>query len=203
MVNLPDSSVLEAPEWMQQSLAKPLRWSLKTLGYLSQPLLGLTKSILTSPLIFYPLFRLIRSASIIRLWAKQAYATPTAITDEVLEVFSSPAYDRGAVKALRAMIHPKTKAEINSTAKVILPKLKIPMLLLWGQKDKMVPPKLGPLFTKYNPNLKLVEIENAGHCLHDEHPEIVNRVVLDWLISWQVEGESGVGNRESGVGQEL
>ncbi len=186
MINLPDSSVLEAPEWLQKSITRPFRWSLAALGVVTQPLLGIAKGVLTSPLVFYPLFRLIRSASVIKLWAKQAYATPTAITDEVLEIFSSPAYDRGAVRALRAMIHPRTKAEMDYTARNVLPKLDIPILLLWGEKDRMVPPKLGPLFIKYNPRLTLVAIENAGHCPHDECPEKVNRIILDWLATWQL-----------------
>lgn len=188
MFNLPDSSVLEAPAWLQKSVAKPLRWSLTALGHISRPLLEVAKAVFTSPLVFYPLFRLMRSATVIRLWAKQAYATPTAITDEVLEIFSSPAYDRGAIRALRAMIHPKTKAEMDCTAKKVLPKITVPILLLWGQKDVMVPPKLGPLFVKYNPNLTLIEIENAGHCLHDECAETVNQIVLDWLRSWEIVG---------------
>lgn len=187
MFNLPDSSVLEAPAWLQTPVARPFRWSLAALGYVSRPLLELAKAIFTSPLIFYPLFRIIRSATVIRLLAKQAYATPTAITDEVLEIFSSPAYDRGAVRALRAMIHPKTKAEIDCTAKNVLPRITVPILLLWGQKDGMVPPRLGPLFLKYNPNITLVEIENAGHCLHDECPEQVNQIILDWLKSREIE----------------
>ncbi len=57
------------------------------------------------------------------------------------------------------------------------------MLLLWGREDKMVPPKLGPLFTQYNPGLVLREIDGAGHCPQDECPEQVNRLILDWLKS--------------------
>jgi hypothetical protein len=31
--------------------------------------------------------------------------------------------------------------------------------------------------------LTLIEIDNAGHCLHDESPEEVNRLILDWLAA--------------------
>jgi haloalkane dehalogenase len=36
-------------------------------------------------------------------------------------------------------------------------------------------------FVALNPNLELVELDNAGHCPHDECPEQVNQILLDWL----------------------
>jgi len=29
--------------------------------------------------------------------------------------------------------------------------------------------------------LKLIELEEAGHCPHDEYPEQFNSLLLDWL----------------------
>ncbi len=173
MINLPDSSVLEVPAWLQKPMA--------TLSYLTGPLLNLTKTIVTSPVVFSPFFRLIRSTAVLRLWAKQAYATPAAVTDELLEILASPTFDRGAVRALRAMIHKRSPSERDYSARTVLPQINMPMLLLWGDRDMMVPPKLAPLFVKYNPQLQFVSIENAGHCPHDEHPEVVNQLILQWL----------------------
>lgn len=174
MLNLPDSSVLESPAWLARSLS--------LLNPISQPALGAVKWLLTLPPIFNTVFWLIRQPAVLRVWAKQAYATPAAITDELIEIFASPAYERGAARTLRAMVTGKAKSStVSYAAKDVLPRLQIPMLLFWGLKDKMVPPKLARLFLKYNPNLKLIEIEDAGHCPHDEHPERVNREILTWL----------------------
>jgi pimeloyl-ACP methyl ester carboxylesterase len=173
MVNLPDASVLEMPRWLQ-----------KTVGILrpiSQPPLTLVKALFTAPPVFNLIFWLIRQPRFIRFWAKQAYATPTAITEELLEILSGPARDRGAARTLRKMIQGKSKGTKSYSAKTILPQLEIPILLFWGLKDMMVPPKLAPLFLNYNSNLQLIEIENAGHCPHDEYPEFVNQQILDWL----------------------
>ena len=175
LLNLPDSSVLEYAKWMQQVMTP--------LAYLSRPLLKLAVGIFTLPLVFSPLFQLIRSPGFIKLWAKQAYTHPHTITEELLEILSVPAFDRGSVKALRAMVRSKKAAKIDYAARNLLPRLQIPMLLLWGKQDKMVPPRLAPLFVKYNPKLTLIEIDNAGHCLHDESPEEVNRLILDWLAA--------------------
>ncbi|UBF27549.1 alpha/beta fold hydrolase [Kovacikia minuta CCNUW1] len=175
LLNLPDSSVLDYAQWMQQAM--------KPLAFLARPLLKLAIGIFTFPLVFGPLFRLIRSPGFIKLWAKQAYTHPHTITEELLEILSVPAFDRGSVKALRAMVLSKRASKLDYAARTLLPKLEIPILLLWGKKDKMVPPKLAPLFVKYNPRLTLIEIDNAGHCLHDESPEEVNQLMLDWLAA--------------------
>lgn len=176
MLNLPDSSVLETPPW--------LKGTLSVLSPIAKPAIGLVKGIFTAPLIFNSIFWLVRQPRLLRLWARQAYATSTPLTEELLEIFSTPAYERGAVRALRSMVNSKSKSTISYAARDVLPTLQIPMLLLWGLKDVMVPPKLARLFLKYNPNLKLVEIENAGHCLHDECPDRVNCEILTWLETY-------------------
>jgi pimeloyl-ACP methyl ester carboxylesterase len=57
------------------------------------------------------------------------------------------------------------------------------MLLIWGKKDKFVPPALAHEFARYNENLQLLSIEDVGHCPHDENPEIINQAILDWINS--------------------
>ncbi|MGA7935508.1 MAG: alpha/beta fold hydrolase [Kovacikia sp.] len=175
LLNLPDSSVLEYSPWVNRAM--------KPLACLFRPVLQLAVGIFTFPLVFSPLFRLIRSPGFIKLWANQAYTHPHSITEELLEILSLPAFDRGSVKALRAMVLSKKGTKGDYAARTLLPRLAIPLLLLWGKQDKMVPPKLAPLFVKYNPRLTLVEIDNAGHCLHDESPEEVNRLILEWLAA--------------------
>lgn len=167
MLNLPDSSVLEQPEWFD-SAVKVVR-----------PIMVVGKSIFTFPLIFNPFFRVLRSSRLIRLWAKQAYASSDGITDELIEILATPARDTGAVKALRSMVNTPKVTEYR--ARSILPTVRVPMLLFWGKQDKFVPPSLAEYCVKLNPKLELVEIENAGHCPHDERPEEVNRKILSWI----------------------
>lgn len=187
MLNLPDSSVLEIPKWLAGAIA-PLK----------QIALPLVSSIFFSPFVFNPLFRVIRSPKFVRFWASQAYTGSTTLTEELLEIFSLPAFDRGAAAALRAMVNSKSKSGEDYTAKTILPQLQIPMLLIWGKADKMVPPKLAPMIAKLNPNVTLAEIEQAGHCPHDECPEVVNRLILEWLERTGDGGQTGDLGRKTG-----
>ena len=178
MINLPDFSLLESPAWLQ-----PMT---KILGVGLRPVIALVEALLTAPPIFSPLFRLIRHPTLVRSWAKQAYASAPAVTDELVEILASPAYDRGAESTFRQMVKTlvHTKPIVRYSARTVLPTLEIPLLLIWGQQDNCVPPKLAPLCVKLNPKIKLVELDQAGHCPHDECPDRVNQLILAWLEEW-------------------
>ncbi len=176
MVNLPDSSVIESPPWLKYSLAL-IKSSLF-------PVLWVSKAIFTSSLIFEPFFRWLRRPNIIRFWVQKAYARPHAVTDELVDLLVKPTHDRGASRALRAMFNAKPTRKAEYLATHILPRLTIPMLLIWGRQDMMVPPKLGPLFVKQNKAIQLVELDNAGHCPQDECPEDVNVTIATWINDW-------------------
>ena len=164
MLSLPDPSVREemVPAWLNPAIATVESW-------------------FTSPLILGPLFRLVRRPQIVRPWAKLAYANPTAVTDELIEILTGPAQDRGSARAFCAILKSMTNPKFGPRVKDLLPTLKLPMLLLWGKCDRMVPPQLAQQFRTYNPQLQVIELDNAGHCPHDEQPEVINALMLDWL----------------------
>ena len=80
-----------------------------------------------------------------------------------------------------------------------LPQLKMPVLLVIGQKDRTVfgrrfaPPEavkslgnfpeLGRKAAQSIPNAKLVPIDNVGHVPHVEVPEVFNKAVIEFLNS--------------------
>jgi pimeloyl-ACP methyl ester carboxylesterase len=171
MFTLPDASVLNIPNWLRSPLLKPL---------IDLPLAGL-KRLLTAPPVFAPLFRLIRRPQTIQKWAKSAYQLATAVDDELVDVFSRPAYDRGATRALAAMINAKNPEAAQLQARIVLPTITLPMLLIWGKQDQAVPPSLARQFLRYNPKIELVELDNIGHCAHDECPEAMNHLMLGWI----------------------
>lgn len=149
-----------------------------------RPLVMGIKNIVASPLILKPIFNLVRRPKILRLWAGIAYANPEAITDELVEILAGPPQDRGSARAFSALFKAAIGVNFSPQLKVLLPKLTIPMLLIWGQKDRFVPPVLASRFTQYNEKLQLLNIEDVGHCPHDECPEQVNRAILDWISTY-------------------
>lgn len=147
-----------------------------------RPVVAAIKSLVASPLVLKTLFRVVRRPSIARRWAALAYANPDAVTDELVDILVGPAQDRGSAQAFYAILKAMTSGQFSPSVKVVLPTLKIPMLLMWGQQDRMVPPpEFAREFAEYNPNLQLLKLDNAGHCPHDECPEQVNQAILEWI----------------------
>ncbi len=167
MISLPDTASTE------ESIPKAIR-----------PLVRIFKNVCTSTLLLQPLFYLLRHPFILKYWVGMAYVRKEAITEELIEILTTPARDRHSVRAFCAIIQAMLNPQFCPCIKSILSNLQIPSLLLWGKCDRMIPPTLSQRFLKYNPALQLIEVENAGHCAHDEHPEQVNRELLAWIQTY-------------------
>jgi haloalkane dehalogenase len=146
-----------------------------------QPAISTFESLFASPLILKSVFYLVRRPPIVRQWAGLAYSNPAAITDELVEILVKPALDRGAADAFSSILRGMIGAEFGPRVKEVLPALKIPILLIWGRQDRMIPPSIYRRFSDLNPKLQMVALDHAGHCAHDERPEQVNQILLDWL----------------------
>ncbi|MBD2328951.1 alpha/beta fold hydrolase [Alkalinema sp. FACHB-956] len=169
LINLPDFSAVEMPAWMQKIV---------------QPLGNWMKGFFTLPPIFVPFFHWVRQPTRIRSWVKGAYPDTNNIDDELVEILSHPPNEVGAARTLAAMVKGQRQLPPEYTARYALPQISIPILLVWGLQDTMVPPSLARKFVEFNPAVKLVEIPQAGHCPHDECPDVFNPILLDWLQSW-------------------
>lgn len=150
-----------------------------------RPVLSRIERAFTAEWILKSLFYGVRRPKVVRPWAGLAYASRAAITEELVEILTTPAGDRGAARAfsliLQAMVNPKFGPRVDA----VLPTLIIPMLLLWGRQDRMVPPVFAQKFAAMNARLKLIELDDAGHCPHDECAEIVNLAIASWLLEQQ------------------
>lgn len=166
LINLPDLSLREEamPGWLQ-------------------PVVSTVEGLVASPILLKTLFYVVRRPPVVRKWAGLAYANPVAVTAELVEILTGPAQDRGAAATFSALFRAMTSTNFGPRVKTILPTLDIPILLMWGRKDRMIPPKLARRFVELNPNLELIELDDAGHCPHDEQPEQVNQILLDWLAT--------------------
>ena len=144
--------------------------------------------------IFFRLFPLeiliplISRTALIKIALQTAYHHSIKSDKELHRLISKPAKKLTAARALRAMcIGMSTRLEEN-TAPALLDLLttrrnRSPILLLWGQQDKLVPLKIGKQLIKKNPWLDLLVFEETGHCPHDESPNQFNQDVLNWLGS--------------------
>ena len=147
------------------------------------PIVTAIENLFASPLLIKNVLKLVRRPNIIRKWASVAYPNKEAVTDELVEILSNPAYDEGSEQTLYRLSRSVRKASFAESVRDLLPRITVPMLLIWGLQDKMIPPKQAKEIASLNSRLQLIELENAGHCPHDEYPEQFNSLLLDWLKS--------------------
>ncbi len=165
MLSLPDLSVRE-----------------ETIPRLLRPVVSTIESLVASKLLLKTIFRAVNRPGIVKKWAAMAYSNPEAVTDELVDILLGPAQDRGSANAFAGILRAMVGSGFAPRVKNVLPNLKVPILLIWGQQDRMVPYSFARQFADYNPQYaQLVTLENVGHCPHDECPEVVNQALLDWI----------------------
>ncbi|MGE1128925.1 alpha/beta hydrolase [Bacillus wiedmannii] len=96
------------------------------------------------------------------------------IDDEMKEGYSAPFYDNRIFPALTRMIRDR-EGDLSSTE---LQKIETPILLIWGEKDRVVPVHVGHRLHKDLPNSKFISYENTGHLLPEEKPEHVYEEII-------------------------
>ena len=125
---------------------------------------------------------------------QSAYNTPVIGDRELHRVIARPARRPGAVRALRAMSIAMALRPHGATAPALLRRLGQPLLLIWGQQDRLVPVQVAAQVQRIHQRLSLVLLDGSGHCPHDEHPEAFNGALLRWLEQLPArESASGIG----------
>lgn len=142
--------------------------------------MGAFTKVVQSQLIGPILFNSIRQKHRIRNTLLQVYRNSEAITDELVDMLYAPSCDPGAQKVFASIL----TAPPGPTIAELLPKVKHPVLVLWGADDPWTPVTGAKIFQQRNENgepIEFVSIPNTGHCPHDERPDVVNPLMLDWL----------------------
>ena len=68
-------------------------------------------------------------------------------------------------------------------ARPLLPAIHIPVLILVGRDDQIIPLEEAEAMNEQIPNSRLEMIGDAGHLVNMEQPEMYNRVVRDFIVS--------------------
>lgn len=130
------------------------------------------------------LFNRIRQKSRIRRTLHQVYATPEAVTDELVDLLYAPACDPGAWEVFAAVL----TAPPGPKPADLLAQIQSPLLVLWGEDDPWTPIQGAEIYQQQEgdhdsqlPAVQFTAIPNTGHCPHDERPEVVNSAIIDWL----------------------
>ncbi|XP_031495256.1 pheophytinase, chloroplastic isoform X1 [Nymphaea colorata] len=119
---------------------------------------------------------------------KQVYADGSIKTDRVLsrilEITQHPA---AAASFASIMFAPKGQLSFQESLSRCEMN-KVPVCLVYGREDPWVKPVWGRQVKRQLPEAPYYEISPAGHCPHDEVPEVVNYLLRGWIGNLESDG---------------
>ncbi len=142
--------------------------------------MGTFTKVVNTPGIGEFVFNQVRRKSQIRNTLKQVYRDRAAITEELVDLLYLPSCDPGAQNVFASVL----SAPPGPKPDDLLPHRQCPLLVLWGEDDPWTPIQGAKIYQDLSQNDRDVEfypIPQAGHCAHDEKPEQVNQLMLNWL----------------------
>ncbi|MDW8463129.1 MAG: alpha/beta fold hydrolase [Geminocystis sp.] len=114
---------------------------------------------------------------VIRELLLQAYQEKRAVDEELVELIYQPSQSPGAMDVFLAFINYST----GPIPEELLPILPCPITFFWGSLNPWEPVHLGRKLAEYPCVKDFIELEGLGHCPHDEAPQVVNPLLLEWL----------------------
>lgn len=113
----------------------------------------------------------------IRKKVAETFYDPKFATDELVDECFVTVNDRG--KLIRILSLAKSAIRHNMASE--LPKLKMPVCLIWGKEDTITPPHVAEEFHTMIPHSELFWIEHCGHAAMMERPAEFNAIFDAWL----------------------
>ena len=109
---------------------------------------------------------------------QNVFYSPKIATKKIVdEVFESVNNRQKVIKIL-AM----AKSAIRHNMANDLPKISVPVALVWGRNDLVTPAIVAEEFDQLLPNSNLFWINKCGHAPMMEHPKKFNKIVENWFL---------------------
>lgn len=115
--------------------------------------------------------------SLVRKSLESVYADDSKVTDELVNRY----YDLTRRAGNRHALSQRFRQRIVMHEVTQLPSIKQPTLILWGEKDDLIPIDNAYRFKQALPNSELVVFENLGHVPHEEDPKATVEAVIHFL----------------------
>jgi len=111
------------------------------------------------------------------------FGDPRRITDEDVQAYVGEIERQGSLRGFieQQLLLMPTPEEIARWTGAY-PTIAVPVLLLWGTRDRILPRAQGPRLAAALPNARLVELEGLGHTPQLEAPDVVLAHLLPFLI---------------------
>nr|XP_023924561.1 pheophytinase, chloroplastic isoform X2 [Quercus suber] len=119
---------------------------------------------------------------------RQVYADHTTKVDKVFSrILETTQHPAAAASFASIMFAPRGQLSFGDA----LSRCKmnnVPICLMYGKEDPWVKPVWGLQVKRQVPEAPYYEISPAGHCPHDEVPEVVNYLLRGWIKNLETQG---------------
>lgn len=114
--------------------------------------------------------------SVVASSVKNVYGNPDLVSDELIDRYYELALREGNRNVLTQRFKQSTPGFLVDKLNTIT----VPTLIIWGAKDRLIPPKLGRQFQQDITNSQLIVFDELGHVPHEENPQATVLAVQDF-----------------------
>lgn len=115
--------------------------------------------------------------SMLRSNLEIAYNNPENLTDAVMDRY----YDLMLAQGNRKALLDRMRQTVLVEPEPLLERISVPVLLLWGENDRMIPVLNAQDYLKVLPNAQLSILDNLGHVPFEESPDRSLIPVINFL----------------------
>ena len=108
---------------------------------------------------------------------RSVYGDPTRVTPELVDRYVELTPREGNRQALAERLKQVTIDAITAR----IPEVKLPTLILWGGRDRLIPPEAGKRFANDIAGSRLLIFDELGHVPHEEDPVRTLAATKDFL----------------------
>ncbi|KDO54413.1 hypothetical protein CISIN_1g021259mg [Citrus sinensis] len=122
-------------------------------------------------------YKMVATSESVRNILCQCYNDTSQVTEELVEKILQPGLETGAADVFLEFICYSG----GPLPEELLPQVKCPVLIAWGDKDPWEPIELGRAYGNFDSVEDFIVLPNVGHCPQDEAPHLVNPLVESFV----------------------
>jgi len=120
-----------------------------------------------------------------------AFHNPQLVDKNTYRKILEVAKDKEAFDTVMALNRNLKKLDMQRTGlRSRLGELQLPVLIIWGDKDRYMPPRLAQVVQREIPRSQLVMFRECGHSPMLEYPEQFSSAITDFILSKQPSQDS-------------
>nr|XP_023878624.1 uncharacterized protein LOC111991079 isoform X1 [Quercus suber] len=150
---------------------------IKKQPWFGKPLIRSFQNLLRNTALGKYFYKSVATPDSVRSILCQCYHDTSQVTEELVQKILNPGLEPGAADVFLEFIC----YSAGPLPEELLPQVKCPILIAWGDKDPWEPLELGRNYENFDSVEDFIVLPNVGHCPQDEAPHLVNPLVESFV----------------------